>query len=57
MSSSTGKRKVVDLQLAQEDPQPFSKDVMEELVPLHFMIPKITPFYRIGDPESHLEAF
>jgi len=40
----------------QADPQPFSQAIMDELVPPHYMVPKITPFSGSGDLKSYLKA-
>lgn len=40
-----------------EDPQPFFREIIEEPVPPHFMIPKITHFLGSGELENHLKTF
>ena len=37
-------------------PEPFSRAIMDEPVPAHYMAPKIA-FKGVEDPESHLTAF
>jgi len=37
--------------------QPLSKEIIGEPIPQNFMVPKITPFTRASDPESHLKSF
>jgi len=37
--------------------QPFSQAIMGEQVPPHYMVPKMTSFSRLGNPESYLKAF
>ncbi|XP_068475293.1 uncharacterized protein [Phaseolus vulgaris] len=41
----------------QDEPQPFTQNIIDEQVPPSFMVPKITPFSGTGDPELHLMAF
>jgi len=41
----------------QEEGHPFARRIMEELIPPHFIIPKIPPFFGEGDPEAHLKGF
>ena len=41
----------------RDDPKPFSHQIMEELIPPHYITPKITPFSGVEDPKSHLKAF
>jgi len=36
---------------------PLSASIMSEIVPQHFIIPKIHPFIGNADPEAHLKAF
>jgi len=43
--------------LETEKGHPLARRVIEEVVPPHFLIPKVTPFTGKGDPESHLKAF
>jgi len=43
--------------LETEEGPPLARRVIEEMVPPHFLIPKVTPFTGEGDPESHLKAF
>jgi len=40
----------------RDDPQPFSLQIMDEPIPPHFLTPKITPFSRVEDLETHLKA-
>jgi len=39
------------------DPQPFTRKIMEEQVLSHFMVPKMTSYLGLGDPETHFKAF
>jgi len=41
----------------QEEGHPFIRGIMDEMIPPHFIIPKIPPFFGEGDPEAHLKAF
>jgi len=41
----------------QEDNHPLARAIVEETIPPHFIIPKMTPFTGEGDPEAHLKAF
>jgi len=42
----------------QVDPQQsFSQVIMDNSIPPHYMILKITPFLGSGYPEAHLKAF
>jgi len=42
--------------LARDCPEPFSRAIMDEPVPTHYVTPKIT-FSRTEDPENHLTMF
>jgi len=50
-------RQYADRNLDQEEGHPFAKGIMEELIPPHFIIPKVQPFFGEGDPEAHLKTF
>jgi len=41
--------------LDQEEGHSLVSRIMEELIPLHFIILKISPFTGEGDPEAHLK--
>ena len=41
----------------RDDPQSFSRKIMEEPISPHFLTPKITLFTGMEDPDSHLKAF
>lgn len=41
---------------ARDNPLAFSRAIMEELIPPHFITQKITPFSGVADPEGHLKA-
>jgi len=42
---------------ARDNPKPLSQEIMDELVPPHYITPKIAFFTGIEDPENHLTAF
>jgi len=42
---------------ARNSPKPFSKEIMDELVPAHYITPKIAFFHRDKDPKNHLTTF
>jgi len=42
---------------SRDDPKPFSQKIIEEPIPPHFIMPKITSFSSMQDPGSHLKAF
>jgi len=42
--------------LLRAHPKPFSQAIMDELVPPHYIMPKIV-FTRVEDPENHLTTF
>jgi len=41
----------------QEEGHPFARGIMEEMIPPHFIIPKVPQFFRKGDPKAHPKAF
>ncbi|XP_027915626.1 uncharacterized protein LOC114175066 [Vigna unguiculata] len=41
----------------QDENHPLARVIMEEAIPPHFLIPKVSPFTGEGDPEAHLKAF
>jgi len=43
--------------LDQEEGHPLVRGIMEEIIPPHFIIPKVSPFTGEGDSEAHLKAF
>ena len=40
-----------------QHPKPFSKEIMDEPVPAHYITPNITFFTGIEDPKNHLTTF
>jgi len=40
-----------------DENHPLERAIVEEVIPPHFIIPKISPFTGEGDPEAHLKAF
>ena len=42
---------------SRDDSQPFSRQIMDEPIPSHFLTMKMTPFSAVEDPENHLKAF
>ena len=43
--------------LVRATDSPFTAAVLECLVPLKFLLPKLEPFDRLKDPKEHLNAF
>jgi len=41
----------------QDENHPLARAIVEEIIPPHFIIPKMAPFTGEGDPEAHLKAF
>lgn len=41
----------------QEEGHPFSREIMDEQVLSHLMVPKVPPFPKDIDPENYLKAF
>jgi len=41
----------------QDESHPLTRAIMEEVIPPHFLIPKVSPFTGEGDLEAHLKAF
>ncbi|XP_027920620.1 uncharacterized protein LOC114178750 [Vigna unguiculata] len=41
----------------QDENHPLARAIVEEIIPPHFIIPKMIPFTGEGDPEAHLKAF
>jgi len=41
----------------RDNPKPFSQAIMDELVPPHYITPKIASFIGVKDPENHLTTF
>jgi len=39
------------------DPQSLTRKIIEEQVPPHSMVPKVTPYSGTSDPEANLKAF
>ena len=45
------------LQQKEEHGIPFSKKIMEEMIPPHVKLPTIEPYSGSSDPDDHLSSF
>jgi len=48
---------IANRSMNQDKGHPIARRIMEELIPPHFIIPKVPPFFGEGDTEAHLKAF